>query len=546
VVSAAAIAALIAPAWAARVEIDVQPRTVAVGQVVALSVQLIDGKGRGVPELAVGPGLRADFQGQSQELISVNFQSTRITRYTWALTAVEQGTWSVGPAKVQTSEGVLESAPVALTVGPRPAPGAARTAVAARLSDDSPVEGQVVVLEIEGRRAEPVYDAAWTFPSFTGFVTDKLAEATRSEARFTEGADEWTLETVRVPLIAAAAGPHRIDPVVYSVQRPAPKAARRRGGFVFETVQTTTETLASDPLPATVAPLPAEGRPADFAGLVGRFRLEVTPSTTALAVGESLTLDITLSGDGNLAGWSLPAPPPGSGWRAYDDAPVVKAALEADGYRAVARFRRAVVPDRAGSLTLPGLSLSVFDPDAGAYTRLESPPLTVDVRPGETGGAQVQRFGAAAEVPEGAPVEALADDILPAPVQVRVGDRRAAVPRLAAVALSGLGLAAAVGLTLARRPRSHRVEDPRAALRARLAALPGDPDDRLSALDALFRDAAALRIGCAPGAVTRGTIGALGPDALALFTRLEGARFAGLRAADIESAVQAFVLEATR
>jgi hypothetical protein len=45
--------------------------------------------------------------------------------------------------------------------------------------------------------------------------------------------------------------------------------------------------------------------------------------------------------------------------------------------------------------------------------------------------------------------------------------------------------------------------------------------------------------------VDRAAIAGLGPDAAALYARLEGARFAGLQAADIEDAVRAFVAEAT-
>jgi hypothetical protein len=136
-----------------------------------------------------------------------------------------------------------------------------------------------------------------------------------------------------------------------------------------------------------VRDLPAEGRPASFAGAVGAgFTLEVQADRTVVQIGDPITLTLLLRGEG-LETASLPP-------------------LDAEGLLAAERFR---VPggELTGTLTddgakrftavvrvldervpeIPALAYSWFDPTTGSYQTTRSRPIALAVRWAEIIGA---------------------------------------------------------------------------------------------------------------------------------------------------------------
>jgi len=67
-----------------------------------------------------------------------------------------------------------------------------------------------------------------------------------------------------------------------------------------------------------VRSLPETGKPKDFSGAVGRFEFKAIPSKTTLKSGESLDLNVSVSGSGNLKLFSLPKPIVPSSLEMYD------------------------------------------------------------------------------------------------------------------------------------------------------------------------------------------------------------------------------------
>ena len=71
--------------------------------------------------------------------------------------------------------------------------------------------------------------------------------------------------------------------------------------------RTTLTRAIGEPLALLVNPFPLDGRPESFAGAVGSgFSIDVAADRTVVRVGDPIDLAITLHGDGNLAGASLP------------------------------------------------------------------------------------------------------------------------------------------------------------------------------------------------------------------------------------------------
>lgn len=532
---------LVPAAWAARLELALDTRELVVGQTVSMQVQLLDGEAGGLPRLETPEGVEVRYTGQSQSIVIVNFDRKRIVRYSYALTATQPGEWEVGPVRIDAGGQTLTAAPVTLTVTDREAEAETGSGVMASLSDDAPFLGEVVTFEAEYRRTERVLDARWTLPDFDGFRDEKSTEATRREYVTEIDGQQTVVEHIVVPLVAVGEGRRAFGRTAVTAQIPTRRPSRSRRDFFFERTEVRSETWTSDPLQATIRPLPEAGRPAGFSGLVGRFAATAQASSRQVALGESLTLEVRIAGNGTLAGFSLPALPPETGLRAYDDAPEIEAALSDDGFRSVATFRRAVVPEREGPLTIPPIRIPVFDPEAEAYVTVQTRPIEVMVTPGEAGG-EVTSFSDG-EADRRKDVEALGDDILPVAGTARVGDRTLASVTPLVVGLPLVPALALLGLAVGGRRRPEG-PDPRTALRARLSSLPTEPDARLAALETLFREAAAIRLGREAPGLDRATVATLGQQADALYAALESARYGGGELGDIAARVKAFV-EAT-
>lgn len=533
-----ALAVLSAPAHAAQLRLVVPTQELSVGQTVFAELQLINGNSNDTPEIETPVGLRAQYTGTSQSMSSVNFQTTRIMTYNLGITALQEGVWTLGPARVTVKGEVLTAPAVTFTVRPRSDEEAQRASVSAELSDSAPYVGEVEVYHFTYRRAFSAYSEELSPWSFDGFVQVSDAEEGRSNYSVMEGGQRVSVSEVFVPLEALHPGDHTIAPAMLTARVAAEGPPDRRGGLFGRSRPTKLETFTTSAVGARIRPLPQEGRPDNFSGLVGRFGLRAKPSARELALGDSLTLEVRLVGDGRINGVSLP-PLESDDFQVYDDSPEYSAAVIDGRYQAGAVFRRAVVPTREGELTVPPIELSVFDPDEGRYVSLRTDPVSISVLPGEEGAGEVTSYAGGDRRRD---VESLGDDILPAPGDATIRDRRlgavlpwlVAAPMVPALALVGL---AAVG----RRPQA----DARDRLRALLASLPDDPAARLAALEEVFREAAGLRLGVAGRGVTREQVATLGEEAAAIDEALSRARYGGAEAmADLAARIRAF-LEAT-
>ena len=173
-------------------------------------------------------------------------------------------------------------------------------------------------------------------------------------------------------------------------------------------------TLESNAATLTVLPLPTAGRPAGFSGAVGR-NLSVSRTMPAAGrVGEASTVDVLVSGSGNVSLW----PAPDLHWpesvRAYQDQVSDRIEAAAGRLGGTKEFRFLAVPDSAGPLTLPRLEYAYFDLDARAYRTATAPPASVMIAPASEAGTS--RPQPPPLIPAGTTpiITRLADDIPPA------------------------------------------------------------------------------------------------------------------------------------
>jgi len=132
----------------------------------------------------------------------------------------------------------------------------------------------------------------------------------------------------------------------------------------------------------TVKPLPEAGKPVDFSGAVGKFNFKVTPSKTELKFGESLDLDVSVSGVGNLKLFSLPKPEVPSTLEMYDPEHSENVTTPLTGMTGSIADKYTIIPQSKGNFPIKPLRFSYFDLGTGSYKTIVSPKIVLNVLDG--------------------------------------------------------------------------------------------------------------------------------------------------------------------
>ncbi|MCU0841486.1 MAG: hypothetical protein MUC79_07180 [Thiobacillaceae bacterium] len=175
--------------------------------------------------------------------------------------------------------------------------------------------------------------------------------------------------------------------------------------------------LRSAAVDLEILPLPALGRPADFSGAIGRFRVARQAVPDAVRGGDPVTVTTRITGDGDLGAYVCPS-------------------LDLPGVRAYPpRLKRSpgglaceqvLVPGGEGDLLLPAARVSFFDPATARYRTADSGPGRVTVRGRD-------------REPVAGPAAAPAEALPPGPGKADAGSSRIGYALLATLLLLGLG-----------------------------------------------------------------------------------------------------------
>ncbi len=148
----------------------------------------------------------------------------------------------------------------------------------------------------------------------------------------------------------------------------------------------------------TVKPLPEAGKPVDFSGAVGKFNFNVTPSRTTIKNGESLDLNISVAGTGNLKLFNLPKPEVASSLEMYDPEHKENVSTPLTGMTGSISDNYTIVPQDKGSYTLKPLHFTYFDLSSGSYKTISSKQILINVLDGPGVAASNPRHKDASKV----------------------------------------------------------------------------------------------------------------------------------------------------
>ncbi|MGD9612276.1 MAG: BatD family protein [Kiritimatiellia bacterium] len=508
-------------ARATDVSFDVQPRLLNLGETAQATLTFHGVRTAPNVEFPSIPGLQITGTGQQMQFGTGGSQ----VRLTYNLFPQKPGAHTIGPYELDYNGEKIQIPAVSLEVrAPEGNSGAATNEmIFARLTLPSapPYVHQVfdLVLGIYSLpNVELTRDVNLLggFPE-SGFVIGQFEEL--QMVREDIGGQFYNLRRFRAKARALTAGAFDVRPalrvgVIYPSQR---RQQRDPFGFFdpFGGPSATPVTLPVPPANLVIRSIPAEGRPATYAGAVGQFDFTMDVRPRELKVGEPVTVTLRLQGSGNVSAALPPAYRDADLFKAYEARQVgdVPDPAAVGGSKI---FEQVVIPRSDALKELPALQFSFFDPAAAQYRTVSAGPFPLTVHPSENGdSALLLQIPGGAAAGGGALV--LGTDIVylkPAPARWRNGnDLAAQKPFLIALhaaapfTLAGLYFATrrrnrlATDVALARRQKAPR--SARANLRKAEAALKESaaPAATFSALAAAAADYFGHRLNLPPGAV---------------------------------------------
>ena len=354
--------------------------------ILTLSVEGTQRIGR--PQLPSIPAFDVMSRGSSTRMQIINGTISSGIDYNYILIPKKTGTFEIGPATLSHKGKTISSNKITLTITSADTkPQAAKNLfITTKVSNKSPYVNEQIIYTFRLYRNIKIANASLDNPSFEGFRVESLGKERQYETVI--NGRTFLVTEIKQALFPAREGTLEIEPA--RLQCEVVTRKRRSRGFFddpffddsfFGFSSTESKILHSNPITVEVKPLPAEGKTPLFSSLVGNFNIATHVSKKKLEVGDTTTLTITIKGKGNIRDAHSPEFPFLDSFKIYDDKPKLTIQTTGDTFGGMLTIKKALVPLKKGTLKVPALTFTYFNPERGRYELCMSTPLVMQVLP---------------------------------------------------------------------------------------------------------------------------------------------------------------------
>jgi len=220
------------------------------------------------------------------------------------------------------------------------------------------------------------------FPNMNGFWSEDLENPNQINLKqeYINGQLYGVGLLKKVILSPTRSGKLTIDPVQATVMVQQKVQSRRRSIFddFFGTYQNVSKKLVSPIVTINVKPLP-ENKPQPFSGGVGSFNLEAHVDNTSVKTNEAFTYSLKLSGTGNIKLIDIPKPNFPSDFEVYDPKTTNNYSTkdgQSSGSKTVSYI---IIPRHHGTYTIPAFDFNYFDLKTQNYKTIHINEVTISV-----------------------------------------------------------------------------------------------------------------------------------------------------------------------
>ncbi|WP_288984928.1 BatD family protein [uncultured Flavobacterium sp.] len=344
-------------------------------------------------------------KGNQTSITVVNGKMTQkreiTTQVIYYLTPTKKGTFTIGSATIEYNGTIYKSQPIKITItDPIQLPNYQGQNPRQRQQNYDFGEGIHLVGELSTKNPhvnEPVtviYKLYFPYNSsvsnFRNFQAPKYEDfwsqyidmkQLRAEKGKYNGKDYGVVVLRKVILYPLEAGAKKIEPFKIDVDAEVPTG--RSDWFGRLEMKTVEKSLSTGIQTINVKPLPENGKPVSYTGAVGKYDFKVTPSKTTLKAGESLDLEVSVSGKGNLKLFTLPKPIVPSALEMYDPAHTENVQTPVTGMVGKISDKYTIIPQFKGKYTIKPIEFSYYDLASKSYKTIRSKEIIIDVLEGD-------------------------------------------------------------------------------------------------------------------------------------------------------------------
>jgi len=259
------------------------------------------------------------------------------------------------------------------------------------LSEQQCYFGQPVIMTVKFYIYSNIRDYQFNLPALQSDAfyveePDDPDAAQGKEYRVTRGDRNAILFTFSKVLIPRYAGKINLEPATISAEIAVSQDRSRDrfrddffDGFFGSRTQYKRFMVTSQPLNLNVLPLPEEGKPQGFYGLVGQYTISASATPTKVNVGDPITLTIKIGGGRYLKPVQWPALEEIPELAENFKIPSEKASPTMEnGYKV---FTQTIRANNDKVAEIPPIRLAHFDAEKGAYSVAKTAPIKLEVWP---------------------------------------------------------------------------------------------------------------------------------------------------------------------
>ena len=333
------------------------------------------------------------LMGPSQSISSsfINGKRSFSKSYTYVLRPKKQGQLIIDSASISIDNTVYTTDPkTVLVTAPIDNPNAPKTAqdiadeslyLVATLSNDKPYLNQGVLVTYTLYFSPRVYINNFIpveNPTYKNFWSQDLPIKEYETRRTTFRNESFNAVDLKtVVLYPQKSGSLALDPFALELYVQIPTG--RRDFFGDPIMRSATKTVKAGDLSINVKDLPEKGKPSNYSGAVGDFKLSVDASRTSLEANESTQIKVKIAGKGNLKLLSVPELSLPSALEKYDPEYTDDVRVNREGMNGSVSNSYTVVPRYAGSYPVDPIAFTYFDPNSKSYKTLNSDPFDLTV-----------------------------------------------------------------------------------------------------------------------------------------------------------------------
>jgi predicted house-cleaning noncanonical NTP pyrophosphatase (MazG superfamily) len=212
-------------------------------------------------------------------------------------------------------------------------------------------------------------------PKFTDFWSQNVDRKHEVQNGTYNGQDYRYLILQETILYPQKTGILKLEPLSMNVS--VEVRTNRRDFFGNYMYKRLNKVFASQELTINVKQLPEQGKPADFTGAVGNFKMDLSLTKDRVSASESTQAKITVSGQGNLKLFNLPKLTFPEHIESYEPEHSENVTTKIDGMQGSITDSYTLVPNQKGKYLIPGVTFSYFDPNSKTYKTLRSNDLNL-------------------------------------------------------------------------------------------------------------------------------------------------------------------------